>query len=143
MWGGGRPNPWRALTGGGSDPAAGKPGDMELVDGARLEVMMSPASVSEGHRWLPASVLALGGSSKVATAVRELLNPWDGWTIGGQKVSYARGGAGGQDPEPGEVAVLVFDDQGEGFVAARVEGSNPLQTRQQPLELRLGEPVGE
>ena len=47
---------------------------MELVEGAQLEVMMSPGSVSESHRWLAASVLALGGSKQVATAARELLN---------------------------------------------------------------------
>eukprot|EP01052_Picozoa_sp_SAG31_P024253 SAG31_NODE_2050_length_6560_cov_2.712119_6_plen_184_part_00 len=77
----------------------------------------------------------------VATAVRELLNPWDGWTIGGQKVGYGR--TNGQEPEPGEVAVLALGADAAAAVSARVASAAPLRVRQQPLDLRLGEPVGE
>eukprot|EP01051_Picozoa_sp_SAG22_P006483 SAG22_NODE_425_length_10628_cov_3.420458_5_plen_315_part_00 len=130
------------MTGGGG--GSGAAGDMELVEGARLEVMMSPGAVSDGHQWLQATVLALGASPRVATAVRELLNPWDGWTIGGQKVSYARStNAQGQEPEPGEVAVLLLDEAGEAAVAARLAVAKPLAARpERPMALTLGEPVG-
>jgi hypothetical protein len=37
-----------------------------------------------------ARVLAVGGSQRVTTAIRELLNPWDGWTVGGVKVGHRR-----------------------------------------------------
>ena len=47
---------------------------------------------------------------------------WGGWTIGGHKVGYARGGGGARaEPEPGEVAVLELDLEAQVVVTSRMD----------------------
>ena len=83
------------------------PNDLVLVTGSTVEVMVSEQGASEDQEFCQCSVLAVGGSETVGNGLRQLLNPWDGWTVGGASVGMRRTDT--EKGEPCEFAVLELN----------------------------------
>ena len=129
-----RRNPWQVL-GGDNVKDNSDPNDLVLVTGSTVEVMVSEQGASEDQEFCQCSVLAVGGSETVGNGLRQLLNPWDGWTVGGASVGMRRTDT--EKGEPCEFAVLELN-AGDGPLRKCVE--TPLSWRDTG-NLRHGEAV--
>ena len=129
-----RRNAWQVL-GGDNAKEKGDPDDLVLVTGSKIEVMVSDNSASEDAEWSQCRVLAVGGSETVGNGLRQLLNPWDGWSVGGTSVGMRQ-----TDPEKGDPCEFAVLELNAGDGALRKAVAEPLSWRD-TRNLRHGEAV--
>ena len=129
-----RRNAWQVLARDSTNDT-GDPDDLVLVTGSKIEVMVSDGSASKDQEWCQCRVVAVGGSEIVGNGVRQLLNPWDGWTVGGTSVGMRQ-----TDPEKGDPCEFAVLELNAGDGALRTVVAEPLTWRD-TRNLRHGEAV--
>lgn len=117
------------------DSEKGDPDDLVLVTGSTIEVMVSDSSASRDQEWYQCRIVAVGGSETVGNGLRQLLNPWDGWSVGGTSVGMRQ-----TDPEKGDPCEFAVLELNAGDGALRNAIAEPLTWRD-TRNLRHGEAV--
>ena len=130
-----RRSAWNMLAPSKNSDSVAAEDELEMITGSLVEVMIAGKEVTDSPEWCRASVLAIGGGGVVSSGLATLLNPWDGWSVGGTAIRM-RSVRDFENGDPCDFAVLELTG-GDGPLRKAWAGMPWRDT----FNLRQGEPV--